>query len=281
MTENINANLATELAQNGAKMTPLAFDNLMAGWFKDNFKRLKNLAGDEESARKIFLMALNVASKNPMLLQCDPKSFMNCILTSCELGLYPGPTQECAYIPFKDNGRLVATFVPMYQGMVKLAFNSGFVRDVQAAVVYEKDEFEFELGTNKFLRHKPFLGPVEERGKRVCVYGVITTLHGSHLSVKSIDFIEGIKARSRGAKSQFSPWNGSDDDYDAMACKTIFKQGAKFVPKSITLQQAIEKDNEIEAETPPKKQNPIIDITESTKAALPPVENSAQSEGKK
>jgi len=265
---NPNAKLSQDLAKAGAKMTKLGFDDLAANWFRDNFKRLKNLCGDEESARKIFLLALNVAAKSPQLLQCTFESFAQCIMTSCEMKLYPGPIQQCAYVPFRNNktGKYEATFMPMYQGLVKLAFNSGFVRDVQAAVVYEKDDFDFSKGTSKYLKHKPFLG--EDRGERTCCYSVIETAYGHHFEVRGMDFVDRIKGRSKASGSDFSPWNTNPDDYDAMACKTLFKQAAKWVPKSVELQQAIDLDNQLELAGSERKGN-IIDVTGAIQAALP------------
>lgn len=282
-TEN-NTKLSQTLVKQGASMKPLNFDDAAASWFRDNAKRLKNLAGDDETARKIFLMAINTASKNPMLLQCDFQSFANCILTSCELKLYPGPMQECAYVPFMNNksGKMEAQFMPMYAGLVKLAYNSGFVRDIQSSVVYEKDLFEFELGTNKFLKHKPFIGRYEDRGQRKCVYGIINTTFGSHIVVKSMEFVENIQARSKAAKTSFSPWNTTEDDYDAMCCKTLFKQAAKFIPKSIELQSAIDSDNRTDGAIEiTQNDKPLVDISESVKAALPEkIENAVKQEPK-
>ena len=47
---------------------------------------------------------------------------------------------------------------------------SGAVKEVRAEVVYEKDQFEYELGPKKAINfHRPAVG---DRGKLACVYAV-------------------------------------------------------------------------------------------------------------
>jgi recombination protein RecT len=236
-----NTTLATTIQQSGGIMTPTAFSGQCGAWFKANGKRMGNLWGSEDAARRALLVAMQTVNANPYLLKCSIDSFFECLLTASELRLLPGPMQECAFVPFAGK----AKFVPMYQGLVKLCYNSGVVKSLTANVVYDADDFDFLLGSEQYLKHKPFLGPRSERGERMCVYSCIRTVWGdSQIVVLPISFIEGIKARSAGAKRSDSPWsNGNPDDYDAMAKKTALKQALKFVPKSTELARAIAADD--------------------------------------
>lgn len=238
-----NGDLAVALARNGAPSTAQSFEVQCGEWFRQNSKRLTNLWGNEEQAKKLLLVAMESVNKNPFLLKCTFESFGRALLTCSELKLYPGAMQEAALVPFKNkSGGYDVTFVPQYQGLVKLAYNAGFIKSIAANVVYEADEFDFQLGTDQFLRHKPTLD--NERGNRRCVYCVIETLHGSQITVLPMSFIEGIKKRSPAARSGMSPWNGSDDDYDAMAKKTALRQALKFIPKSSELATALDRDDD-------------------------------------
>lgn len=263
-----NADLSKQLVAQGARMTPVAFDKQMHGWYSANKMRLETLAGSEDNAKRIMASLLQVASRSPQLLECTQQSLGACVMQSAALKLFPGPMQECAYVPFRNGktGKREATFMPMYQGLVKMAFNSGFVKKIGCDVVYEKDGFDYELGTQQKLRHKPYLGP-GGRGERICAYAVITTRwQEDQITVVPISFIESIKSRSRGAKMKDSPWNGSADDYDAMARKTVLKQALKMVPKSPELAEVLAADNE--SERPDLKKPVIVEMQELSKEAL-------------
>lgn len=243
MTQQKAQELSLKLEQAGAPATAGSFEVQCGDWFKQNQKRLSNLWGNEDDAKRLLLVAMESVNKNPYLLKCTFESFGRALLNCAELKLYPGAMQEAAFVPMKNGrtGKMEVNFWVQYQGLVKLAYNSGFVRGIQTAVVYENDDFDFALGTNQFLKHKPYLGE-GDKGGRECVYCVIDTLHGQQITVLPIAFIEGIKKRSPAARSGSSPWNGSADDYDAMARKTALRQALKLVPKSTELARALDKD---------------------------------------
>ena len=272
-----NANLSDKLAKEGARMTPIAFENRISEGYKLNGKRLETLAGGKEEARKIVAGFMYAASRVPQLMECSEASLWDCMLQSAQLQLYPGALQQCAYLPFRDNkkGCMVATFVPMYQGLVKLAFNTGLVKSIQADVVYERDEFSFEKGTNKHLKHVPFLGSDADRGAAIAVYCVVETTEGVHFEVKSTDWVLGIMKRSKAAAKGGSPW---DTDIDEMAKKSVFKHAAKWIPKSPTLAEAIEIDNAVER--PDIVIHPVMDITTKPAAPQPAAKHEAKPEPK-
>lgn len=237
---NKSGELSVALVKNGASSAPITFESQCASWFKENSKRLTNMWGSEEEARRLLLVAMEAVNKTPLLLKCSFDSFARALLTCSEVRLYPGALQEAALIPYGKDVK----FIPQYQGLVKLAYNTGVVRSITTNVVYEGDEFDYCLGTTQFLKHRPCLGSNEERGNRKCVYCCIETTNGVQIVVLAMRFIEGIRARSPGARSGSSPWNGTEDDYDAMARKTALKQALKLVPKSITLARALDSDFE-------------------------------------
>jgi len=234
--------LSVALVKNGASSAPIAFESQCADWFKLNAKRLANMWGSEDEAKKLLLVAMEVVNKNQFLLKCTFESFARSLLTCSEMRLYPGALQEAAIVPLKNNrtGKYEANLWIQYQGLVKLAFNSGFVKSITSNVVYEADDFDFCLGTNQYLKHKPFLGSSQERGDRRCVYCCIETTQGNQIVVLPMSFIEGIKNKSPGSRSGSSPWNGTAEDYDAMARKTALRQALKLVPKSTTLAKALD-----------------------------------------
>lgn len=237
------------------KRNTLPFEKTMMQWFKANGNRLGTFAGGEENARRLMAGLFYSASRVPKLMECSVVSLGDCLMQSAQLKLYPGAMQECAYLPFKN----VATFVPMYQGLLKLCYNSGHMESVQAAVVYEKDDFDYMLGDKPYLRHKPHEGPDEKRGDRTYVYSVIHLSRGLPIiRVKNIEWVKRRQNQSKAGKSEYSPWNTDEDTFDEMAIKTILKYGLKLVPKSADLAEAISLDDA--AERPEFVKPKIVDL---------------------
>lgn len=232
-----NEELAKSLVTSTGQMTITAWEAQFSDWIKNNGKRLNTLAGSKEDANRLSVTLLHVIGRNPKLMECKFSSLMECLMHSASLRLFPGPLGECAYLPFKG----VATFVAMYPGLCKLAYNSGIVRDISYNVVYEGDEFEWEEGTNAFLRFRPALDLSEkERGKRLYAWAVIKTIQGTVITVRGERFIEHIRKKAPFGDSPSSPWK---TDTDAMWIKTVIKQALKTIPKSIELASALDLDN--------------------------------------
>jgi len=240
-----NKQLAGAISDRTGKLTPLGIQGLLDKWKAQHFPKLVALASTKEEAEKLFVICMNTLSKSPKLLECTFDSIASCVLTSFQMKLYPGPMQECAYVPFAG----VATFMPMYQGLVKLCYNSGFIKSLNACVVWEGEYFKYQEGRNPVLEHIPDLDIDHTKAKRVAVYCVIKTRYDDYqITVLSPRFINGIKARSKGAKKPDSPWNGGPDDVDWMWKKTALKQALKLIPKSSELSDAVEYDNIVEGE---------------------------------
>lgn len=238
--------MANENKNISVRQSTQQFELAAGNWFKANLKKMTTLAGDPTTAKQMMVALLESVRKTPKLLECTQESLFTCVIQSAALNLFPGPMAESAYVPFKG----VATFMPTAVGLTKLAYNSGHVKGISAAVVYAADEFDYEQGSNPFVKHKSYLGPRDKRGERVCCYCSIETLKGRIVTVLTMDFIKGIKDRSPGGKYPDSPWsNGNPDDFDAMCRKTVIKQGLKLIPKSPKMVAALESDDDFEAGT--------------------------------
>lgn len=173
---------------------------------------------------RIARIATTLVKQTPALARCTPESFLGALLTASQLGLEPGPLGEAYLVPYGN----VVTFIPGYRGLIKLAWQSGQLRNIDAHVVYASDEFDFEFGLNPTLRHKPARG---HKGNPTDVYAV-ATFHGggSAFVVMSVDDVEAIRKRSKASKN--GPWV---TDWDAMAKKTAIKQLVRFLPLSTEL----------------------------------------------
>lgn len=222
-------------ATNGRRAsTPQA----LAVWKEKNAPLLQSMWGSREAAQQFMAIAIDAVIQNPTLKKCDVNSLIHCCKLASELHLYPGIRQECAFVPRKQkDGSYLATFMPMFKGLIKLANNAG-VRVAPPEVVYSNDHFEFERGTNEYLRHKPNM---IDRGEPIAVYSVARTEGDPVFVVLSVQDVEKVRASS--AAKNDGPWK---THWEAMAKKTALKQLLKYLPSSEKLDRAIQIDNETE-----------------------------------
>ena len=214
LTERVANNAATPPDSAGSK--PTVFQ-LIEGSKGEIARALPKHMDADRLAR----IAITVIKQTPALGQCDPLSLVGALMTSSQLGLEPGPLGEAYLVPF---GRQV-TFIPGYRGLIKLAWQSGMLDTISANVVHANDQFEYELGLNADLKHKPARG---ERGEPTEVYAVAKFKSGGYVfEVMSVKEVEDVRKRSKASKS--GPWV---TDWEAMAKKTVIKRLMKFLPLS-------------------------------------------------
>lgn len=192
------------------------------------------LTGTALNAERFTRIALTVVRQTPRLLECRSNTVLGALMTSAQLGLEPGTLGEAYLIPYKD----VCTFVPGYRGLIKLAWNSGQIRHIDADVVHEEDPFDFEKGTNPFLRHKPVANERHSIQGINHVYAVATmTNGGSTFVVLSVDEVERIRqSYSKGSTKTDNPWQ---TEWAEMAKKTALRRLAKTIPLSTSVNLAL------------------------------------------
>lgn len=206
---------------------------------------------EPERFTRIVLTAL---SSNPQLQECTQDSFLGAMMQAAQLGLEPNtPLGQAYLIPYRNKGVLECTFQLGYQGLLNLAYRTGEYKDIYAHTVYENDEFEYELGMEPKLTHKPKLSG---RGKPVAYYAVYHLKNGGYgMTVMSYEDVE----RHRKAYSKagnYGPWA---NNFDAMAKKTVVKQLLKYAPKAIELANATAADEGIK-NIKPEQITPDLDM---------------------
>lgn len=177
--------------------------------------------------------AITAVGMQPDLLRTDRRSLLGACMKAAQDGLLTDG-REAALVVFK--GR--AQYMPMVAGLLKKARQSGQISSISAHVVYEHDQFDYELGDNEHILHKPLI--TGERGKPVAVYAIARTIDGgAYREVMSVAQVEKARAVSRAGNS--GPWATW---WDEMARKTVIRRLAKYLPSSSDLDQVLGRDNE-------------------------------------
>jgi recombination protein RecT len=181
------------------------------------------------TAERMLRLAYTMIHRNRKLRECSPVSLINGIIEISMLGLDIGRTAHL--VPFKGE----AVMIPDYKGYIDLAYRSDRVNSFPFKPVYEGDEFDYQEGTERFIRHKPAR---ENRGQLVAAYAIVNYKNGGFdFEVVLPPDIEATKRKSPGAKYKDSPWNDPDNEW-TMWCKTAVRRLAKRVPQSPELQRA-------------------------------------------
>jgi recombination protein RecT len=193
-------------------------------------------------AERIIRSVLISCERTPRLLECTPLSVIQAATTGAVLGLEAdGHTGQGFLVPFRQKGTLKAQWLTGYKGFNTLAARVGLT--VNGEVVREGDEFDFELGSAGYVRHKPALGGGQNRR----IIGAWATASAPDRApivvVMDIDEILAIKGRSQAAKRDggdeaFSPWSDPAVGFPAMSGKTAKRRLARSLPLSVYLAAA-------------------------------------------
>ncbi|MCB4863327.1 recombinase RecT, partial [Sphingobium sp. PNB] len=184
---------------------------------------------------KFHRVAVTAISSNPDLLNVDRTSLFGALMKAAQDGLLPDG-REGAIVPFKGK----ASWMPMVAGIMKKVRNSGEIADWNAHAVYENDEFDYLLGDDQRIYHKPTMG---DPGQVIGAYSIVKLKDGTI----SRDFmprwrIE--KAREQGMAKNSLQWTAF---YDEGAIKTVIKHHAKRLPQSTDIEAVFERDDMMSA----------------------------------
>jgi recombination protein RecT len=175
--------------------------------------------------------ALQLLYNSEALQKCEPDSIANAVKNVALTGITLNPSLKLAYlVPRKGK----CTLDISYMGLIEIAINSGVVTGMTAEVVHENDFFDFQLGTEKFIKHRPALF---ERGNMICAYAIATIAKSNNKEflIMTKDQILKIRKASEASGSAYSPWNTWEE---SMWKKTVIRQLFKYLKKSFNDQLA-------------------------------------------
>lgn len=187
---------------------------------------------------RMIQVACNLVARNPQLGECTASSVMGAVIQTSILGLsLIEQMGECALIPYnrnvgtKESPKWIkeAQMQVMYRGYVKLAHNSGEISNVYAYAVYPGDQFNYELGLNPKIEHKPLLE--DNTGKEILYVYAVANHVGGGQSFIVIPRSKVEKLRKSNPMQKGDP-SGAWYWYEEMAKGKSIKQLAKTLPLS-------------------------------------------------
>jgi phage RecT family recombinase len=202
--------------------------------FNANKGQFVKIAPSKLDPQRLMYIAYTTIVQNPKLLLCTRESLLAGCVESIKLGLQlGGPMQEAHLIPYGNKATLVIGFM----GYRSLIDRSGSVKALHPYAVHNglygndqraPDEFDYWLGDEPRVIHKPRNPFPEKKEQLACVY-VVAHLRGGgkQFEVLMPEEIESHRKRSRAAND--GPWV---TDYVPMALKTAVRKIAKYLPKA-------------------------------------------------
>lgn len=180
----------------------------------------------------------------PRLGECTQQSVLAGLMQAAQLGLEVADVRgQCFLIPRWNNRAQVmqASFQLGYRGMIDLAARSGITIDAEE--LHENDVYDFALGTDRFLTHRPRIdGP---RGAAVAYYATASFADSRLPAFQIMSRYEVEEHRDRFASSRNSkgeitgPWV---EHFDAMARKTVIRALLNYLPVAVELREQVNAD---------------------------------------
>jgi recombination protein RecT len=220
-----------------------SFTTTIEKYEKKNLTEL--LEGSSMTPAQFKQIVINEIKRSPKLQEAfvkNPTSLFASILHCAEMGLNPSQmVGEFYFIPYRDS----ITPILGYKGLITLLMRSSKVKKIWSEVVYEDDEFEYELGLEPKLLHTPNHLAVRNSQNIKCIYACAKIDNEVIFKVMFKNEIQNIINMSKVPNELF--FNDKKDPEQWMAKKTVLKQLAKLMPKDDDrLKKAVSMDDNIE-----------------------------------
>lgn len=212
--------------------------------------------------KRVVLTAVN---QNADLMTADRKSLFGACMKAAQDGLLPDGREGALVIfntkikvPTESGGTVdkwikAVQWMPMVYGIIKKMRQSGELMSIVAHEVYKADHFDYELGDDEFIKHKPFMEG--DPGAIIAVYAIARLKDGTiQREVLPRWQIDEIRKASKTADS--GPWVAW---FGQMARKSAIRRLSKYLPMSTEIEDMLRRDDAIAASADTMELRPAID----------------------
>ena len=248
---NIDKELALQKQREANATAPVPVqDNLRTQIEKMTPEVMKALGEEDEIFAKQFIrQVITLVNSTPKLAECTTKSLLGAMMQSCQLKLQLNPALGTAYLIPRMNyktQKMECQFQIGAGGYKELFYRHDQSISISAHTVHENDSFEFQYGTDQFLKHRPAL---DNPGKPIAYYAIAKLERSTEFEVMShqamlahaLQYSESADKKNGGFYKN-SAW---DKSFEGMAHTKVIKALAKDMPMSIESRKAISADGEV------------------------------------
>jgi len=225
---------------------PIKSQQTIEALFTQYQKAFQRVAAEGLDVGRMMQVAIMTMSRSQDLLDCTAISLLGAFMLSAQMGLDLA-VKEAYLVAFRNKytKQREVQLIPDYRGLIKLARNTGQIKDLWARLVYSGEKFNAIEGDSPRLDHTPNYKIDRKPANIVAAYS-IATWEDNRMTFEVItrDKIE--RARKASASTE-GPWS---TDYDEMALKTAIKHRCKTLPRSAKLITAMALDERAELGKP-------------------------------
>jgi len=237
--------------------TPATMASLNSEQIGSTLMRYKGLisqiAPKHLNAERLIQLCALVIRKNPNIAACSTTSIIGAVTQASILGFQP--TEVLSHFYFVPYNIKLASggwskecqFQVSYKGWIDLARRSGEIQTIHSYCVFEGDDFDYQLGLNPDLNHRPASMVDRTDAKKLLYSYAVVKYHsgGFNFVVLTKKEIESYRLRSPMARKNPEPTGPWKTDYPKMAMAKAVKQLVAFLPTTVELVQAANSDEGI------------------------------------
>jgi recombination protein RecT len=203
------------------------------------------LSGTNISPQKFKQMLINELERNVRLQEAflkNPASFFASALYCAELNL--SPSSLVGEFFFTVSGEKIKPILG-YKGLVALLLRSDKVKKIWAEVVYNEDDFEYELGLEPKMVHVPNFNSIKTCDNIKCIYACAKIEDEVVFKVMTLEEIKTIVEVLETPSEYY--FNDKKDPEKWLLKKVVLKQMSKLMPKEDDrLLKAVSFDDNVE-----------------------------------
>ena len=193
-------------------------------------------------------VVLTACQLNPSLLRADRASLFTSAMKAATDGLLPDGREGALVIystKVGDDWIDKVSWMPMIAGLRKKVRNSGEIATWDVHAVHARDHFDYELGDDPFIKHKPYLGP-EDPGPTIAFYSVALLKTGEKsrdvMSRSAVEYVRDTYSKKDKKGNYSAAWVKS---FDEMGKKTLARRHSKVLPMSTDLDDLLRRDDDL------------------------------------
>jgi recombination protein RecT len=203
------------------------------------------LSGTNISPQKFKQMLINELERNTKLQEAflkNPASFFASALYCAELNL--SPSSLVGEFFFTVSAEKIKPILG-YKGLVALLLRSDKVKKIWAEVVYNEDDFEYELGLEPKMVHVPNFNSIKTCDNIKCIYACAKVGDEIMFKVMTLEEIKTIVEILETPSEYY--FNDKKDPEKWLLKKVVLKQLSKLMPKEDDrLLKAVSFDDNVE-----------------------------------
>lgn len=212
---------------------PMIIENL-----KQGLQGVSQLLPAHVSYERFIQSAAVAIANNQGLMEADPQSVINS-LTQCAKDGLVADNREAALVVFNtkqgNNWIKKAQYMPMVDGVMKRARQSGEITVIASRAIYRNDSFRAWM--DEHGEHITYEPTMLERGEMIGVFAYAKMKTGEiQFEVMNMDDIN--KVRKASKTSDTGPWK---DWFDGMAKKAVMHRLCRRLPNSAELMEMLER----------------------------------------